>query len=264
MARYAIGDIQGCYTELMHLLEAIDFNPGNDTIYLVGDLVNRGHESLQVLQWVYDHQDSVLTVLGNHDIYLLARYYNILAADADETIGDILNYPDNEKLIMYLRHCPVVRKLDDYLITHAGVYPKIPLQKTLELNNNIQEMLLSNDYLAFIKNIYGNKPDSWSEELTLLQQMKFIINASTRMRYLDVDNFSLQYKYKGEILGKPANLIPWFKTEFDPSIDKKILFGHWAALGFYHNNKVVSLDTGCVWGRVLTAFNLDTYEITQI
>lgn len=264
MARYAIGDIQGCHTKLMQLLDIIGFNHGNDTLFLVGDLVNRGHESLQVLQWVYANQDSVLTVLGNHDIYLLARYYNILEADADETIGDILNYPENEKLIMYLRHCPVIRELDDYLIVHAGIYPKMNLGKLLEVNGNIQEMLLSQNYHAFIKNIYGNKPDSWHDNYTLLQQMKFVINASTRMRYLKTDDFSLQYKYKGEILGKPSNLIPWFKTEFDQSINKKILFGHWAALGFYHNNKVVSLDTGCVWGRVLTAFNLDSYEITQI
>ena len=137
------------------------------------------------------------------------------------------------------------------------------LNKQLEINNNIHEMLLSDNSYAFIKNIYGNKPDHWNEEHTLLQQMKFIINTSTRMRYLNQEDHSLQYRYKGELISKPANLIPWFKAEFDPSINKKIIFGHWAALGFYHNSKVVSLDTGCVWGRVLTAFNLDTYAITQ-
>lgn len=264
MARYAIGDIQGCYTKLMQLLDVIGFNYGRDTLYLVGDLVNRGHESLKVLEWMYANQSSVLTVLGNHDIYLLARYYNILDADDDETIQDILNYHDNEKFITYLRHCPIIRELDDYLVVHAGIYPKMDLTQLLKTNNDIHEMLLSNNHRAFIKNIYGNKPDVWRDDHTLLQQMKFVINASTRMRYLNTDDFSLQYKYKGEILGKPSNLIPWFKTGFDPSINKKILFGHWAALGFYHNNKVVSLDTGCVWGRLLTAFNLDTYEITQI
>lgn len=264
MARYAIGDIQGCYTRLIKLLEVIKFNHDQDTLYLVGDLVNRGTESLQVLQWVYDHQNSVKTVLGNHDIYLLARYYNILEADDDETIGDILSYSDNERLILYLRTCPIIREIDDYLIVHAGIYPKLPLQQLLEISNNIQEMLQSNNCIPFIKSIYGNKPDFWSDEHTLLNKMKFVINASTRMRYLSNETFSLQYKYKGEIVAKPANLVPWFKVDFDPSINKKILFGHWAALGFYHNSKVVSLDTGCVWGRFLTAFNLDTYQITQI
>jgi bis(5'-nucleosyl)-tetraphosphatase (symmetrical) len=263
MARYAIGDIQGCYTRLINLLNKIQFNHGTDTLYLVGDLVNRGPESLQVLEWVYNHQSSVRTVLGNHDIYLIARYYNILKADSDETISDILYSPDAEKLILYLRHCPIVLELDDYLIAHAGIYPKLPIQKTLEINNYIQEMLLSDNYLSFIKHVYGNKPNYWSDEHIKLNQMKFIINSSTRMRYLDSYDFSLQYKYKGEILNKPSNLIPWFKTDFDPSINKKIIFGHWAALGFYHNNKVVSLDTGCVWGRLLTVFNLDTYEIIQ-
>lgn len=264
MARYAIGDIQGCYTQLIKLLDTIKFDHNKDTLYLVGDLVNRGPESLQVLQWVYDHQDSVKTVLGNHDIYLLARYYNILEPDHDETISDILNYYDNEKLILFLRSCPLIREIDDYIIVHAGIYPKLNFKTILEINNFIQEMLQSNNYYAFIKYIYGNKPDFCSEKHTLLQKMKFLINASTRMRYLKEGEFTLQFKYKGEIINKPTNFIPWFKVEFDESIRKKIIFGHWAALGFYHNSKVVSLDTGCVWGRKLTAFNLDTYQITQI
>lgn len=264
MARYAIGDIQGCYTALMRLLSEINFNPSKDTLYLVGDLVNRGTESLKVLQWVYEHQDSIVTVLGNHDIYLLARYNNLLLPDDDETISDILNYSEASKLIDYLRHCPVIFQDDNYILAHAGVYPKMDFDQLIKTSKDIAAHLLSSDYTTFLSKIYGNKPNFWSDDYDLQKQMKFVINACTRMRYLNVDDFSLHYKYKGELINQPEGLIPWFKTEFDPSIQKKILFGHWAALGFYHNSKVISLDTGCVWGRCLTALNLENYEITQI
>jgi bis(5'-nucleosyl)-tetraphosphatase (symmetrical) len=264
MARYVIGDIQGCYASLMELLAKINFNPSVDVIYLVGDLVNRGPESLKVLKWAYKHQDSLITVLGNHDIYLLARYNNLLKPDEDETIQDILLYKDAAKLIDWLRHRPLVFHDANYILAHAGVYPRLDFNKLLVLNNAITNHLQANDYPSFIAKIYGNKPNHWNKELDMLQQMKFVINSCTRMRYLNTHDYSLDYKFKGEIANQPQGLIPWFKVEFDPTINKKILFGHWAVLGFYHDSKFISLDTGCAWGRKLTALNLENYEIAQV
>lgn len=264
MARYAIGDIQGCYSQFIQLVKKINFNPSVDMLYLVGDLVNRGPESLKVLKWIYRHQDSLVTVLGNHDVFLLGRYAGVIKPDSDETIGDILTAPEAPKLIDWLRRCPIVFHDSDYILAHAGIHPKMDFNKLMTLNNSITQHLQSDSYGAFIATIYGNKPNLWTEKLNHTKQMKFVINSCTRMRLLSTLDFSLDYKFKGELSNNPKNLIPWFKADFHPSIQKKIVFGHWAALGFYHDPKFIALDTGCVWGRKLTAINLDTYEITQV
>lgn len=264
MARYAIGDIQGCYSAFIRLLSKIGFNPGIDTLYLVGDLVNRGSESLQILQWAYKYQDILITVLGNHDIYLLARYNNIRSADRDDTLGDIIIAPEAVRLIAWLRSCPLVYQDDSYILVHAGIYPRMDFNHLLLLNHLISQHLQAPDYASFINYIYGNKPNLWHCDLPLNKQLKFAINACTRMRYLNLDSYALDYKYKGEIRTKAESLIPWFNVAFHASIKKKIIFGHWASLGLYQNDKCIGLDTGCVWGRKLTAFNLDTNEIIQV
>ena len=136
--------------------------------------------------------------------------------------------------------------------------------KQVIVANNVSQYLQSDKYASFISCIYGNKPNAWSEELSPVKQMKFVINACTRMRLLNSTDFSLDYKFKGELANRPFDLMPWFSAEFHPTIQKKIVFGHWAALGFFHDHKFISLDTGCVWGRKLTAINLDTFELAQI
>lgn len=264
MARYVIGDIQGCYQELVALVQKIEFNPSTDTIYLVGDLVNRGSQSLEVLKWVYKNQDSVVSVLGNHDIYLLGRYSGVLKADAKETIQDILEYRESGKLIDYLRSLPLVFCDEDYILVHAGIYPKMNFKSILQINGRIMDQLQSHNYAEFIHKIFGNKPQTWSEELEPISQMKFVINACTRMRFLDRLDYGLDYKYKGELANKPPELVPWFTVERDPTITRKVLFGHWAALGFFHDENFIATDTGCVWGRKLTALNLENFEIYQV
>jgi len=264
MARYVIGDIQGCYKAFTLILDKIAFNPSIDVLYLVGDLVNRGPESLKVLKWLYKNQDSVVTVLGNHDIYLLGRYSDVLPPDANETIQDILTYTGSAKLIDWLRSQPLVFHDNDHILVHAGIYPKMNFNQLLVIANSISTHLKSKDYAIFLHKVYGNKPNAFTSTLDNIQQMKFVVNACTRMRYLNHADYSLDYKYKGEFSNPPQGLAPWFRTDFDPSIQKKILFGHWAALGFFHDEKVLAVDTGCAWGRYLTAFNLDTAEITQI
>ncbi len=264
MARYVIGDIQGCYKPLMELLSAINFNPSKDILYLVGDLVNRGTHSLEVLRWAYANQDSIVTVLGNHDIYLLARYCQIRGADKDDTLHDILVAPDANKLIDWFRGCPLLYQDLEYILVHAGVYPCMDINHLLFISHNISHHLQSSSYATFIDKVYGNKPNKWSGDLDSYSQMKFVVNSCTRMRYLNISDNSLDYKYKGEIVNKSHLLIPWFAAEFHATINKKILFGHWASLGFYQDDKCIGLDTGCVWGRKLTAMNLETMELIQI
>jgi bis(5'-nucleosyl)-tetraphosphatase (symmetrical) len=264
MARYAIGDIQGCYAEFIQLLNKIEFNSTFDTLYLVGDLVNRGPQSLKVLQWVYKNQDSVIVVLGNHDIYLLGRYAKVLKQNSPDQIGEILNANDAEKLIDYLRSCPLIYEATDFILSHAGIYPKINYYQLLNSANEINELFKKKDYGSFIERIYGNKPNEWHGSLSEIKQLRFIINATTRMRYLDSSTYSLDFKHKGEINDIPSHLIPWFKVEPDPSLSKKVIFGHWASLGFYQDDRYIGIDTGCGWGNKLTAINLDSLELTQV
>jgi bis(5'-nucleosyl)-tetraphosphatase (symmetrical) len=264
MAKYAIGDIQGCYKQFIELIKKINFSPSTDTLYLVGDLVNRGPQSLEVLDWAYRHQDSIQMVLGNHDIYLLGRYNNILPVNHDDTLNELLLYTNANKIIDWLRIQPLIYQDDKYILVHAGIYPQLKLTTSIELAEEIQANLSGADYPKFIDKIYGNKPQQWNNKLPQIERMRFIVNTCTRMRYLNRDTYALEFKYKGELAAKPPQLVPWFQVDFDPSITKKIVFGHWAALGFYHDPKFISLDTGCVWGRRLTAINLDNFEIYQV
>lgn len=264
MARYAIGDIQGCYRQLTQLLNKIDFNPSKDILYLVGDLVNRGPQSLDVIKWIYKNQDSVISVLGNHDIYLLARYFNIVKPDSDDTLGQLLKDKNINKYMDWLRTLSIVYHDSDYIITHAGVYPQMNFNDLLSCNHAISNHLQSSRCRSFLLDIYGNKPNSWNIEYDLFKKMKFTINACTRMRFLNTKDLSLDYKYKGEINNAPKDLTPWFNVEFDKSITKPIIFGHWAALGLKQTEQFSAIDTGCAWGRKLTALNLENQEITQV
>jgi bis(5'-nucleosyl)-tetraphosphatase (symmetrical) len=264
MARYAIGDIQGCYQQFSELISLIDFNPSKDVLYLVGDLVNRGPQSLEVIKWVYKHQDAIINVLGNHDIYLLARYNHLVKADADDTLSDLLRDKQIPRYIDWLRTAPLVFHDNEYILVHAGVYPRLNFTELLQINHAITNHLRGEDYPHFIETMYGNKPSHWDDNHNLAKKMKFVLNACTRMRFLQVDDYSLDFKYKGDLGGMPDNLLPWFNVPFDPSISKKIVFGHWAALGFFHEQRYISLDTGCVWGRKLTAINLDNFELAQV
>ena len=152
----------------------------------------------------------------------------------------------------------------DYILVHAGIHPKIDFNTLICLVNAIGNHLQSNTYAFFIHKIFGNKPNYWTNELGMMQKMKFVINSCTRMRFLKTDDYSLDYKYKGDLKTIPSELIPWFKVDFDSSINKKIIFGHWAALGLCQTEKIIALDTGCVWGNKLTAVNLENMQVFQV
>lgn len=259
MATYAIGDIQGCFAELQALLAQIQFNPHNDTLWFTGDLVNRGPQSLEVLRFVKNLGDKHITVLGNHDLSLLARAYGVRETHQGDTLDAVLSAQDKEALMDWLRQRPLLHhdKQSGYVMTHAGLAPHWHLKQAKGLAQEVENVLRSDSLIYLLKNMYGNQPDHWDEQLSGIERWRCIINYLTRMRFCHADG-RLDLSYKGEIAGKPDHLIPWFDVPNRANAGEKIIFGHWAALGGKTNVPYIyALDTGCVWGNQLTAMRLE-------
>lgn len=263
MARYAIGDIQGCFSELMALLEVMCFHPEQDQLYLVGDMVNRGPDSLGVLQWVYAHRHAVYPVLGNHDLHLLACAEKIQKVKTLDTFQAILASPECNQLMEWLRQQPLLLDLGDTLLVHAGIPPGWSLDAVKQRAALVNEMLSSPEYLPFLQQMYGNKPQMWSDALSAVEMGRLVINGLTRMRMVD-EQGRLDFDYKGDLRQAPANLQAWFASPLQQVLQRRVVFGHWSALGLVMRPGVVGLDTGCIWGGQLTAVNLDTLQLYQV
>jgi bis(5'-nucleosyl)-tetraphosphatase (symmetrical) len=265
MARYAIGDIQGCYHSLLHLLDQLDFQPGRDSLWLVGDLINRGTGSLEVLRWVYTHRDHVRVVLGNHDLHAIAVAHDIRPPHRFDTLTALFAAEDGSSLLTWLRQQPLMVLEDDFAMLHAGLYPQWTLPQARALAAEVEAVLQSADYLSFLQQMYGNQPAAWDDRLTGIDRLRAITNALTRMRLLD-DTGAMEFAFKGEVQDIPAGYQPWFKVATRQSAQAKqtILFGHWSALGLYQGDGVIALDTGCLWGRQLSAYALDSGDVTQV
>lgn len=261
MAQYVIGDIQGCLTEFQQLLNKLNFNPGTDTIWLTGDLVNRGPQSLATLRLVKQHDSCMQTILGNHDLHLLALHYGHGKLKRGDTISDILNAPDRTNLIDWLRQQPLYREEEDYVLVHAGIWPEWNCKQAQRLAVEV-ETVLQNNPQEFFARMYGNKPVRWNNNLNGDERLRFITNSFTRMRALTVDG-AMDFDYKGMLGDMPSQLIPWFKAPARQNTDRTILFGHWSALGLYHQDNVVCVDTGALWGGSLTAYNLKNGSVVQ-
>jgi len=259
MAVYAIGDLQGCYDPFRHLLDEIDFDPDKDTLWLTGDLVNRGPKSLKTLRFVRSLGDSVVNVLGNHDLHLLALSAGMVRnGNRFSALQKVLSAPDRDELCDWLRHRPMAhydRKLDTLLV-HAGTYPTWTVKKTLARAAEVEEALQGDDYATLLGKMYGNKPDIWSGKLTGYKRLRFIISCLTRMRFLTRQRH-LALNFSGSPFAARKNLTPWFLYPDAAWGDTRIVFGHWAALGLTVLPNLISLDTGCLWGRQLTAVRLD-------
>mgnify|MGYP001818327599 FL=1 len=258
MTTYAIGDLQGCYNALQRLLDKVQFEPGQDTLWLAGDLVNRGPNSLATLRFVKSLGDNAVTVLGNHDLHLLA-----IAADhkttKDPGLKEILAAPDLDELIDWIRKQPVLHydaKLD-FAMVHAGIHPSWTLQQALDYAEELHQILSGDNYLDFIHQMYGNKPRSWREDLNGWERLRFIVNVFTRMRYCDIDG-KLNLKDKGPIGSQGADSLPWFDMPKRKTRKQRILFGHWSTVGRLERKDVYALDTGCVWGGSLSLYCLET------
>lgn len=264
MSTYAIGDIQGCFEQFQQLLALIHFNPASDTLWLTGDLVNRGPHSLEVLRFVKNLGDKQITILGNHDLHLLAVAYGFKQAHDKDTLSEILKAKDKTELIDWLRFRPLLHQDKNFLMTHAGLAPAWTVAKAAQLARELEAVLRESPEFL-LKDIYGNLPDHWDDNLQGLERLRCIVNYFTRMRFCYADG-RLDLTYKGNIANKPKNLLPWFEVPGRKNADAKIIFGHWAALNgeIVDTPNVYPLDTGCVWGNALTALRLEDEKIFSV
>ena len=259
MATYAIGDLQGCYRPLRQLLERLDFDPAHDQLWLVGDLVNRGPDSLACLRFVRDLGDAAITVLGNHDLTLLARASRP-NPQVNETLTPILEAEDRDELLHWLRHRPLLHRDTTlgWTSLHAGLAPEWSPAQAESLAGEVEQVLRSDDYPAFFEHMYGNQPDRWSHDLTGWDRLRMITNCLTRMRMCHPDG-ALDLSHKTTLADAPGGLLPWFALPERASADERIVFGHWSALErvAWPEHNVWGIDTGCVWGGKMTALRLD-------
>ena len=260
MATYAIGDLQGCYDPLRRLLDEIQFDAANDTLWLTGDLVNRGPKSLKTLRFVRKLGEAAVCVLGNHDLHLLALATKAVDFNTRfESLENILRARDRDELIDWLRHRPFAHysKDMDTLLVHAGTHPKWSVKKTLAHAAEVEEALRGKKYREVLAKMYGNTPKKWSGKLKGYRRQRFIINTFTRMRML-TGSMGLNFAHTGSPWRARKDLKPWFEFAGAASGDTRVVFGHWSSLGLIVLPQLISLDTGCVWGRQLTAVRLDT------
>ncbi|MBN9230334.1 MAG: bis(5'-nucleosyl)-tetraphosphatase (symmetrical) [Legionella sp. 40-6] len=259
MADYAIGDIQGCYDPLMRLLDKIEFNDTCDRLWFVGDLVNRGPQSLAVLRFVRSLPITPRVTLGNHDLHLLG----LLFADepwqgSDDTVQDIVDAADGEELGHWLRQQSILHYCPELNVAmcHAGIAPQWDLQQAIGLANELQAVLSGEHYVEYLSHMYGNEPSFWSDSLVGMSRLRVITNYFTRMRFCDA-NGHLNLEFKGTLNDAPAHLYPWYQVPGRKEITADIVFGHWAALkGFCPHPRIHAIDTGCLWGGYLTALRL--------
>lgn len=265
MARYAIGDIQGCLPALKGLLKAIAFNPDRDQLWLVGDLICRGDDSLGTLRYLYQRRASLRVVLGNHDLHLLAHRAGAVASKPKPDIATILAAADGNTLCDWLQQQPLViaDKGDDVVMSHAGIPPMWSVGRALQLGREVSAALHSESAGQFFQSMYGNKPALWRDDLSGYDRLRCITNYLTRMRCLTADG-ALELKFKGAPQDAPAGLLPWYKLPPVKRRKRSLIFGHWAALGGLFNDPIhIGMDTACVWGGPLSALDLDSGELTQ-
>ncbi len=259
MSDYAIGDVQGCFDALRRLLCHIDFDEYHDRLWFVGDLVNRGPDSLAVLRFIKALPIKAIITLGNHDLHLLSQLFikDPIQQD-DDTLHDIINAPDALELGHWLRKQPILyhdAKLN-VVMCHAGIYPMWTLEQSILYAQELEQAISGPDCRLFLKSMYGNEPDNWSDDLTGMARLRVICNTFTRMRFCDA-NHHLLLTYKGSIQNAPSHVYPWFRVPHRKTIKADIIFGHWAALnGICPDKTIHALDTGCVWGGQLTALRL--------
>jgi bis(5'-nucleosyl)-tetraphosphatase (symmetrical) len=259
MATYAIGDVQGCHQPLMRLLDALRFDPAADWLWFAGDLVNRGPDSLQVLRFVRGLGERAVTVLGNHDLHLLAVSEGVRKALRKDSLGAILEAPDREELLGWLRRRPLAYRGNEFahLMVHAGVPPQWSVEDTLARSREVESALQGPLYRDFLHHMYGNFPDTWDERLEGFERLRLITNYLTRMRFCAADG-KLDLDNKGPPEDANAGFEPWYAHAQRRSAGVPVVFGHWAALdGRAGHAHVHALDTGCVWGGRLRAMRLE-------
>lgn len=258
MAVYAIGDIQGCYDELRRALDAVGFDPAADRLWCVGDLVNRGPKSLEVLRFVHGLGDAAVCVLGNHDLHLLALAAGHGKRQDEGNLAAVMAAPDREPLLRWLRHRPLIHHDPelDFLMVHAGLPPQWDLETAVACAREVEGVLRGDRQADFFEQMYGNRPDLWDPSLRGMDRWRFITNCLTRLRYCDAEG-RLALKEKGPPGSQLRGRVPWFEHPERATRGQRIVFGHWSTLGYYAQHGVWGLDTGCLWGGALTLLRLD-------
>jgi bis(5'-nucleosyl)-tetraphosphatase (symmetrical) len=259
MATYAIGDVQGCADELQALLAQVDFRAGQDRLWFVGDLVNRGPNSLAVLRFVRALEDDAVVVLGNHDFHLLCLAEGFARKRPDDTLDEVLAAPDASQLLAWLRARPLLHLDTGYAMVHAGLLPQWSLDRAAALAREVQAVLRSDRYREFLARLYGSQPHAWREELAGWDRLRVIVNAMARLRFCN-DAGEMDLAAKGR--NAPPGYRPWF--ELRPTDERPIVCGHWSALGLKLDGKLAALDTGCVWGGSLSALRLEDRRLFQV
>jgi bis(5'-nucleosyl)-tetraphosphatase (symmetrical) len=258
MALYAIGDVQGCVGALDALLERLDFDASRDRLWLAGDLVNRGPDSAGVLRRVRELGDAAVTVLGNHDLHLLAMALTGVRPRRRDTLDDLLQASDRDELIDWLRYRPLFHRQADagLAMVHAGLDPQWGADVAGELAAEVEQALQGPRCADVLRQMYGDTPDRWDPELDGAERLRCIINAMTRLRYCD-NQGRMVLRHTEAPAAAPAGLTPWFQVPGRQSSGTRVIFGHWSTLGLWQSDGVLGLDTGCVWGGELTAVRLD-------
>jgi bis(5'-nucleosyl)-tetraphosphatase (symmetrical) len=263
MAIYALGDIQGCYSALQRLTDEIGFNPQQDTLWLVGDLVNRGPDSLGVLRWVKGLGPSAVVVLGNHDLHLLAAAEGVRPVGKGDTFQDILEAPDREDLLSWLRQQRLLYRENDVVLVHAGLLPQWTAREAEALATEVQEVLRGPDYRTLLREMYGSTPAQWSPDLTGMLRCRVIVNALTRLRFCTPGG-EMDLQHNGPPESAPPGFLPWFALPNRKNSDVVIVSGHWAAMGLRLTANLLALDSGCVWGQKLSAVRLGDRRLYQV
>ncbi len=264
MTTYALGDIQGCQPQLQELLAMIGRETPDTGLLFAGDLVNRGPASLEALRQVKSLGDRAVSVLGNHDLHLLAVACGIRPMKAGDSIQPILDAPDRDALIDWVRHRPMAHAIDEgMLMVHAGVLPQWDMEKTLSLAHEVEMVLRGPDWKDFLAEMYGNTPDQWDDALTGSARLRCIVNGLTRLRFCTADG-RMEFASKMGTETAPQGYMPWFDVPDRKTRQVTVVFGHWSTLGLMLRDNLVALDTGCVWGGKLTAVRLDDRALFQV
>ncbi|MGH8700864.1 MAG: symmetrical bis(5'-nucleosyl)-tetraphosphatase [Burkholderiales bacterium] len=263
MATLAIGDVQGCYDQLMRLLERARFDERRDVLWFVGDLVNRGPQSLATVRFVKELGSRAITVLGNHDLNLLAVADGVRKPHRGDTDGDVLAAPDRDELLAWLRQRKMMHVESGYAMVHAGLLPQWSISQAAALAREVEAALSGPGYRQFLRDMYGNEPARWRDDLAGADRLRIIVNAMARMRLTSADG-ALELDYKLGLDGMPRGYLPWYDAPDRASRGTTIIFGHWAALGLIVREDVVCLDSGCVWGRALSALRLEDRRLFQL
>jgi bis(5'-nucleosyl)-tetraphosphatase (symmetrical) len=263
MPTYAVGDLQGCHVSLMRLLDEIRFDPTADRLWLVGDLVNRGPESLAVLRTVKQLGNAAISVLGNHDLHLLALAEGFGRVHKGDTLDEILNAPDRDELLVWLRQQKLAWRDGEFLMVHAGVLPGWTVDDTMQHAAEAEAALQSPHYREFFAQMYGNAPVAWDAALHGVERLRVIVNAFTRLRYCSAEG-EMEFHHKGAPGTQPAGWLPWFEVPGRRSAEATLVIGHWSTLGLINRDDLIALDTGCLWGGRLTAVRLDDRQVYEV